>query len=282
MLVAETIGNPRGNICDFEKMSGAAHEAGIPLVIDNTFASPVLCRPFDFGTDIVFHSATKFIGGHGTALGGVVVDSGQFDWAASGRFDTLTEPYDGYHGIRFVDEFGPAAFATRARMEGLRDFGACMAPQHAFLLLQGLETLAVRMPEHAANALAVAEFLEGNDAVNWVSHPSLPSHPDHSLASQYLPDGPGAIFSFGIAGGRAAGEAFIEALTLFSHVANVGDAKSLVIHPASTTHAQLSGEALEAAGVGEDLIRLSIGLEGVEDIIDDLKGALRRSQKVAK
>ena len=279
LLLAETIGNPRGDVAHFEALATVAHANGLPLAIDNTFASPILCRPFDHGADLVYHSATKFIGGHGTALGGVIVDSGRFDWAASGRFPTLTEPYAGYHGIRYVDEFGPLAFGMRARTEGLRDFGAAMAPQNAFLLLQGLETLPVRMPRHVSNALAVAEFLEGNDAVTWVSHPGLTSHPDHDLANKYLPDGAGAVFSFGIAGGRDAGAAFIEALQLFSHVANVGDAKSLVILPASTTHAQLSVEALDAAGVGEELIRLSIGLEGTDDLIADLGQALKRSQR---
>ncbi len=279
LLLAETIGNPRGDVAHFEALADVAHRHGIPLAIDSTFASPVLCRPIEWGADLVYHSATKFIGGHGTAIGGVLIDGGTMDWAGSGRFPTLTEPYAGYHGIRYVDEFGPLAFSMRARTEGLRDFGATMAPQNAFLLLQGLETLPVRMPRHVANAIAIAEWLEGNDAVEWVSHPGLSSHPHHDLANKYLPDGAGAIFSFGIKGGRAAGAKFIESLQLFSHVANVGDAKSLVIHPASTTHVQLSPAELEAAGVGEELIRLSIGLEGVDDLIADLHGALRRSQR---
>ena len=279
LLLAETIGNPRGDVAHFEALADVAHRNGIPLAIDSTFASPVLCRPIEWGADLVYHSATKFIGGHGTAIGGVLIDGGTMDWAASGRFPTLTEPYAGYHGIRYVDEFGPLAFSMRARTEGLRDFGSTMAPQNAFLLLQGLETLPVRMPRHVSNALAVAQWLEGNDAVEWVSHPGLASHPHHDLANRYLPDGAGAIFSFGIKGGRAAGATFIESLQLFSHVANVGDAKSLVIHPASTTHVQLSPAELEAAGVGEELIRLSIGLEGVDDLIADLGGALRRSQR---
>lgn len=278
-VIAETIGNPRGDLADFEALASVAHEAGLPLMVDNTFASPVLCRPIEHGVDLVWHSATKFIGGHGTSIGGVVIDSGTFDWAASGRFPTLTEPYAGYHGVRFVDEFGPLAFSVRARMEGLRDFGASMAPQNAFLFLQGLETLPVRMPRHVDNAFAVAQHLEGHDAVEWVSHPGLSSHPDHELAAKYLPDGAGAIFSFGIKGGRDAGAKLIESLELFSHVANVGDAKSLVIHPASTTHAQLSEDELTAAGVGEELIRLSIGMEGLDDLIGDLDGALRRSQR---
>lgn len=279
LLFAETIGNPRGDVADFDALADVAHRNGIPLVIDSTFASPVLCRPIEHGADLIYHSATKFIGGHGTAIGGVVIDSGNFDWAASGRFPTLTEPYAGYHGIKYVDEFGPLAFSMRARTEGLRDFGATMAPQNAFLLLQGLETLPVRMPRHVSNALAVAQHLESHDAVGWVSHPGLASHKHHHLANKYLPDGAGAIFSFGIKGGRDAGSKFIEGLQLFSHVANVGDAKSLVIHPASTTHAQLSPDELIAAGVGEELIRLSIGLEGVADLIADLDGALRRSQR---
>ena len=278
-VIAETIGNPRGNIADLSGLAEVAHAAGVPVIVDNTFATPMLCRPFDHGVDIVFHSATKFIGGHGTAIGGVLVDSGRFDWDGSGRFPTLTEPYAGYHGLRYADEFGPLAFTMRARSEGMRDFGACLSPQNAFLFLQGLETLPVRMPRHVANALEVAAFLETHDAVSWVSHPGLPSHPDHGLAQKHLAQGAGAIFSFGIKGGRAAGAKLIGALDLWSHVANVGDAKSLIIHPASTTHAQLSPAELDAAGVGEDLIRLSVGLEGAIDLIADLGQALKASQR---
>ncbi len=272
-VLTETIGNPRGEVADLAGLAEVAHAHGVPLVVDNTFATPILCRPFEHGADLVWHSATKFIGGHGTAIGGVVVDAGTFDWAGSGRFPTLTEPYAGYHGLRFVDEFGPLAFATRARAEGLRDFGATLAPQHAFLFLQGLETLPVRMERHVANARAVAEFLRGHDAVSWVAYPEGP------LVERYLPRGPGAVFSFGIKGGRAAGAKLIGALELFSHVANVGDAKSLVIHPASTTHAQLSPQQLSDAGIGDDLIRLSVGLEGITDLLADLGQALKRSQR---
>jgi O-acetylhomoserine (thiol)-lyase len=278
-VICETIGNPRGNVADLSGLADVAHRHGIPLIVDNTFATPVLCRPFDHGADLVWHSATKFIGGHGTAIGGVLVDSGTFDWEASSRFPTLTEPYAGYHGLRYVEEFGPLALLMRARSEGLRDFGACLSPQNAFLFLQGLETLPVRMPRHVANALEVAAFLEAHDAVSWVSHPGLPSHPDHGLAQKYLQYGAGAIFSFGIKGGRQAGAKLIAALDLWSHVANVGDAKSLVIHPASTTHAQLSAAELDAAGVGEELIRLSVGLEGAADLVADLGQGLKASQR---
>jgi len=226
------------------------------------------------------HSATKFLGGHGVAIGGALVDSGRFDWEQSGHFPTLTEPYEGYHGLDFADEFGPAAMIMRARAEGLRDFGCCMSPQNAFYILLGVETLGVRMQRHVENARKVVAFLVASDAVDWVTYPELEDHPDHALAKRLLPDGCGAIFSFGIKGGREAGRTFIERLKLFSHLANVGDAKSLVIHPASTTHQQMSAVELKAAGVGEELVRLSIGLEDSDDIIDDLKQALRASQKV--
>ena len=251
----------------------------LPLAIDSTFATPYLCRPIEHGADIVMHSATKFLGGHGIAIGGIVVDGGRFDWAASGKFPTMTEPYAGYHGIAFAEEFGPAAFIMRARAEGLRDFGACMSPANAFYLLQGIETLPVRMARHVANAEAVARFLEKHAAVAWVKYPGLESHPDHALAKRQLPKGAGAILSFGIKGGRKAGAKLIERLKVFSHLANVGDAKSLVIHPASTTHQQMSVEELAKAGVGEELVRLSIGLEDPQDLIDDLGQALAASQK---
>ena len=248
-------------------------------MIDSTFATPYLCRPFEHGADLVMHSATKFLGGHGIAIGGILVDSGRFDWAASGKFPTMTEPYAGYHGISFAEEFGPAAFIMRARAEGLRDFGACMSPANAFYLLQGIETLPVRMSRHVANAEVVARFLEKHAAVAWVKYPGLESHPDHALAKRQMPNGAGAILSFGIKGGRKAGARLIERLKVFSHLANVGDAKSLVIHPASTTHQQMSVEDLAKAGVGEELVRLSIGLEDPQDLIDDLAQALAASQK---
>jgi len=278
LIYGETLGNPGMEVLDIPAVAEIAHEVGLPLMIDNTFATPYLCRPFELGADIVTHSITKFMGGHGIAIGGVVVDGGTFDWEASGKFPTLTEPYAGYHDLDFAEEFGPAAMISRARAEGLRDFGACLSPMNAFYILQGLETLHVRMPQHVANAQAVAEFLEGHEAVEWVLYPGLESHPDYELAQRLLPKGSGAIFSFGIRGGREAGRKFIERLQVFSHLANVGDAKSLVIHPASTTHQQMSAEALELAGVGEDLVRLSVGLEDKDDLIDDLKQALRASQ----
>jgi O-acetylhomoserine (thiol)-lyase len=256
-----------------------AHGAGLPLAVDATFATPYLCRPFEFGADLVMHSATKFLGGHGVAIGGLLIDSGGFDWGAAGKFPTMTEPYAGYHGISFAEEFGPAAFIMRARAEGLRDFGACMSPSTAFYLLQGIETLPVRMARHVANAEAVARHLEAHAAVAWVKYPGLESHPDHALARRQLPKGAGAILSFGIKGGRAAGTKLIERLKVFSHLANVGDAKSLVIHPASTTHQQMSLADLANAGVGEELVRLSVGLEDAQDLIDDLDQALAASQK---
>ena len=279
LVLGETIGNPGGEVLDIPTIAAIAHDAKVPLMIDNTFASPVLCRPLTLGADIVFHSATKFIGGHGVAIGGVIVDGGRFDWEASGKFATLTEPYAGYHGIDFAEEFGVQAFIMRARAEGLRDFGACISPTNAFQILQGVETLHVRMQRHVENASAVLAFLAANKAVEWVLHPSLDSHPDHALSKKLLPRGAGSIITFGIKGGRDAGRKFIEALKLVSHVANVGDAKTLVIHPASTTHQQMNAEQLKVAGIGEELIRLSIGIEAADDIIGDLGQALRFSQK---
>jgi O-acetylhomoserine (thiol)-lyase len=279
LIIAETIGNPGLEVLDVPKVAEIAHAARIPLLIDNTFATPFLSRPIELGADIVMHSITKWIGGHGIAIGGAIVDGGRFDFRASGKFPTITEPYPGYHGIVFAEEFGPAAFIMRARTEGLRDFGACLSPTNAFYLLQGLETLAVRMERHVANTAAVLEFLSRHKAIEWVLHPSLETHPDHALAKRLLPRGAGSIVSFGIKGGRAAGRKFIESLRLASHLANVGDAKTLVIHPASTTHQQMSAEQLKAAGLGEELIRLSVGIEGASDIIDDLGQALRASQK---
>ena len=279
LLFGETIGNPGGEVLDLPQVAKIAHDAGVPLMIDNTFASPALCNPLEHGVDIVMHSATKFIGGHGLAIAGVLVDGGHFDWRASGKFPTLTEPYAGYHGIDFSAEFGPQAFIMRARAEGLRDFGPALSPQNAFYLLQGLETLPLRMRQHVANAKKVAEYLAGNEAVERVLYPDLPSHPDHELAKRLLPKGSGAIFAFDLKGGRDAGKRFIERLKLFSHLANVGDAKSLVIHPASTTHAQMTAEELAAVGIGEGMVRLSVGLEDVEDLIDDLGPALRAAEK---
>ena len=282
LLFGETIGNPRIDVLDLEALADIAHAAAVPLLIDSTFATPYLCRPFEFGVDMVVHSATKFIGGHGLTIGGVLVDSGRFDWAASGRFPIMTEPSPSYHGVAFAEQFGPTAFLMKARLEALRDFGACMNPQAAFYLLQGLETLPLRMSRHVANAQTVAAFLENHAAVGWVSYPGLESHPQHDLSRKYLPRGAGAILTFGILGGREAGIAFIESVELFSHLANVGDAKSLVIHPASTTHQQMSREELAEAGVGEDMVRLSIGLEDAGDLLADLDRALKRSQKLTQ
>jgi O-acetylhomoserine (thiol)-lyase len=279
LIIGETIGNPGLEVLDIPAVAQIAHDAKIPLLIDNTFATPYLSRPIELGADITMNSATKWIGGHGIAIGGVIVDGGHFDWRGSGKFPQITEPYAGYHGIVFDEQFGPAAFIMRARTEGLRDFGACLSPMNAFQLLQGVETLGVRMERHMANTHAVLDMLTTNKAVDWVWHPALTSHPDHGLAKRLLPNGAGSIISFGIKGGRAAGRKFIEALRLISHLANVGDAKTLVIHPASTTHQQMDAEQLKAAGIGEELVRLSIGIEAAQDIIDDLAQALRFSQK---
>ncbi len=279
LLFAETLGNPGLEVLDIPAVSRVAHEAGLPLMIDNTFATPYLCRPLDFGADLVHHSITKFMGGHGIAIGGVIVDGGKFDWQASGLFPTLTEPYAGYHGITYAEEFGPQAFVMRARTEGLRDFGACISPTNAFHILQGVETLPVRMARHVENARKVVAFLDGHEAVEWVTYPELPGHPDHELAKTILPNGCGAIFSFELKGGREAGRRFIEGLRLFSHLANVGDAKSLVIHPGTTTHQQMDAEALEAAGVTEGLVRLSVGLEDPDDLLEDLGRGLKASQR---
>jgi O-acetylhomoserine (thiol)-lyase len=279
LIIGETIGNPGLEVLDIPAVADIAHAAKIPLLIDNTFATPFLSRPLDLGADIVMNSTTKWIGGHGIAIGGVIVDAGRFDWRASGKFPQLTKPYAGYHGIVFDEQFGTAAFIMRARTEGLRDFGACLSPTNAFHLLQGVETLGIRMERHVANTSAVLAALTANKAVDWVLHPSLENHPDHALAKTLLPRGAGSIISFGIKGGRPAGRKFIEALRLTSHLANVGDAKTLVIHPASTTHQQMDAEQLKAAGIGAELIRLSVGIEAAEDIIDDLAQALRFSQK---
>jgi len=279
LVFGEVLGNPGLEVLDIPAVADVVHEAGLPLMVDATFATPYLCRPVALGADIVMHSVTKFLGGHGVAIGGALIDGGTLDWEKSGKFPTLTEPYAGYHGLDFAEEYGPAAFIMRARAEGLRDFGACMSPANAFYLLQGVETLPLRMARHSRNALGVAEFLESHAAVSWVTFPGLPSHPDHDLARRLLPKGCGGILSFGIKGGREAGRRFIERLGVFSHLANVGDAKSLVIHPASTTHQQMDAEALKVAGVGEDMVRLSVGLEDIDDLLEDLDQALRAAQK---
>ena len=282
LMIGETIGNPGLEVLDIPKVAEIAHAAKIPLLIDNTFATPFLSRPGELGANIIMHSITKWIGGHGIAIGGVIVDAGRFDFQASDKFPTITEPYAGYHGIVFSEEFGPAAFITRARVEGLRDFGACLSPTNAFHLLQGVETLPLRMERHVANTAGVLDFLTKNAAVEWVLHPTLDTHPDYDLAKRLLPKGAGSIVSCGIKGGREAGRKFIEALRLASHLANVGDAKTLVIHPASTTHQQMNAAQLKEAGLGEELVRLSIGLEAVSDIIDDLGQALHASQKAER
>src|ERR1700744_1346754 len=280
LVIGETIGNPGLEVLDISQVADIAHDAKIPLLIDNTFATPFLSRPIELGADIVMNSATKWIGGHGIAIGGVIVDGGRFDWRASGKFPGLTEPYAGYHGIVFDEQFGPSAFLMRARTEGLVDVGACMPPMNSFQLLQGVETLGVRMERHMSNTAAALDFLKASKAVEWVWHPSLPDHPDHELAKTLLPHGAGSIVSFGIKGGRNAGKKFIESLRMISHLANVGDAKTLVIHPASTTHQQMDAAQLKAAGIGEELVRLSAGIESPADIIDDLGQALRNSQRV--
>lgn len=279
LVFCETIGNPGLEVANLPEISKIAHAAGIPLMVDSTFATPYLCRPFDHGADIVMHSATKWLGGHGVAIGGMLVDGGTFDWEKSGKFPTLTEPYAGYHGLDFAEEYGPLAFIMRARAEGLRDFGACISPHNAFLLLQGVETLPLRMARHVGNARAVANFLAAHPAVAWVNYPELDSHADKELAATLLPKGAGAIVTFGVKGGREAGRRFIEKLAVFSHLANVGDAKSLVIHPASTTHQQMDAESLKTAGIGEELIRLSVGLEDEADLLADLDQGLKASQK---
>ena len=280
LLFAETLGNPGLEVLNIPEVAAIAHQNGLPLMIDSTFTTPYLCRPFDLDADIIFHSATKFLSGHGVVIGGLLVDSGGFDWQASGKFPTMTEPYAGFHNMNFAEEFGPAAFISRARKEGARDFGACMSPTTAFQVLQGMETLPLRMQQHVENTRKVVAFLSDHDAVEWVTYPELPEHPDHELAKNILPRGCGAVFSFSVKGGRAAGQRFIEKVELLSHLANVGDAKSLVIHPASTTHHRMDTAALEAAGISEGLIRLSVGLEDSEDLLQDLEGALQASQKI--
>jgi O-acetylhomoserine (thiol)-lyase len=281
LVFAEVLGNPGLEVLDIAEVAQVAHESQLPLLVDSTFATPYLLRPFEHGADLIMHSATKWLGGHGVAIGGLLVDSGRFDWEQSQKFPTLTEPYAGYHGIDFAEEYGPQAFVMRARAEGVRDFGACLSPANAFHIIQGVETLPLRMDRHMANTRRVLQFLKSSPSVAWVCHPDLPEHPDHALAGKLWPKGAGSIVSFGIKGGRAAGKAFVDGLQLISHLANVGDAKTLVIHPASTTHQQMSAADLQAAGVGEDMIRLSVGLEDADDIVADLETGLRAAQKAA-
>ncbi|MDB2434149.1 O-acetylhomoserine aminocarboxypropyltransferase [Luminiphilus sp.] len=281
LVFGETVGNPGLDVLNIPKVAEIAHAHDIPLLVDSTFTTPYLIKPFDHGADLVMHSATKFLSGHGIVIGGLLVDGGRFDWDASGKFPQLSEPYEGFHNLVFTEEFGPAAFISRARKEGLRDFGACQSPTSAFYIMQGIETLGVRMERHIANTCAIVDFLSAHDAVASVTHPDLPSHPDHALASTLLPKGASAVFTFEIKGGRDAGIAFVNGLSLFSHLANVGDAKSLVIHPASTTHFRMDEAALSAAGIGEGTIRLSIGLEDAKDLTSDLKAGLRAASKAA-
>jgi O-acetylhomoserine (thiol)-lyase len=278
-IFGETIGNPNGDVLDIAKVAAVAHENGIPLIVDNTFPSPYLLRPIEHGADIVLHSATKFIGGHGTSIGGIVIDGGRFDWKASGKFPGLTEPDPSYNGVIYADAVGPAAYIIKMRVQLLRDMGSAISPFNAFLLLQGLETLHLRMERHSANALAVAKWLQSHPAVEWVSYPGLENHPSYELAKKYLPKGQGAILTFGIKGGVDAGRKLINNVKLFSHLANVGDSKSLIIHPASTTHSQLNEQELAAAGVSPGMVRLSVGTENIDDIIWDLEQAIAASQR---
>ncbi|GAB2703885.1 homocysteine synthase [Paenibacillus thermoaerophilus] len=277
-IYAESIGNPKGDVLDIRAVADIAHENGVPLIVDNTLPSPYLLRPIEHGADIVVHSATKFIGGHGTSIGGVVVDSGNFNWKDSGRFPGFTEPDPSYHGLVFWDALGPISYIIKARVQLARDIGASISPFNSFLLLQGLETLHLRMERHSENALAVARWLERNDAVEWVNYPGLENHPSNALARKYLPRGQGAILTFGIRGGLEAGRKVINSVKLLSHLANVGDSKSLIIHPASTTHSQLEGDELLSTGVTPNMIRLSIGTEAIEDILYDLEQAIEASQ----
>ncbi len=288
LVFGETLGNPGLDVLDIPRVAQVAHDAGVPLLVDSTFATPWLMRPFDHGADLVYHSATKFLCGHGTVVGGVLVDSGHFDWSRACRFPELNQPYEGFHGMTFAEESSEGAFLLRARREGLRDFGACMSPHTAWLILQGIETLPLRMARHVDNARKVVAFLASHPMVASVSYPELESHPSHALAKTLLPRGCGAVFSFDLKGSRGTGEgpasrsrgvAFIEALKIFSHLANVGDAKSLVIHPASTTHFRMDDAALAAAGIGPGTIRLSVGLESADDLIEDLKRALKAAEK---
>ena len=271
----ELVGNPRLDILDLEKIAAIAHEQGVPVIVDSTTATPYLCRPFEWGADIVVHSATKYIGGHGTSIGGLLVDSGKFDWS-NGRFPEFTEPDPSYHGLVYTQALGPLAYIIKARVQGLRDTGASLSPFNAFLFLQGLETLPLRMERHSQNTLAVAKYLKEHNKVEWVTYPGLPEHPTYALAQKYMPKGQSGLLGFGIKGGRAAGKIFIDSLKLFSHLANIGDAKSLAIHPATTTHSQLTPDEQTLTGVSDDYVRLSVGIETIDDIIADLEQALAK------
>ena len=279
LIFGETLGNPGLDVMNIEMVSNIAHQNKLPLLVDSTFTTPYLMKPFDYGADLIFHSATKFLSGHGVVIGGLLVDSGNFEWSTNKKFKTLNEPYNGFHNMKFVEEFGPAAFINRARKEGARDFGACMSPHTAFLILQGLETLSLRMEKHISNTREIVSFLNEHQEVKSVSYPELENHPDNKLAQEILPRGCGAVFTFEIKGGLESGKKFIESLNIFSHLANVGDAKSLVIHPASTTHHRMDTQALKSAGISESTVRLSIGIEDINDLKEDLDEALKQANR---
>ena len=279
LIFGETLGNPGLDVMNIEMVSNIAHQNKVPLLVDSTFTTPYLMKPFDYGADLIFHSATKFLSGHGVVIGGLLVDSGNFEWSSNKKFKTLNEPYNGFHNMKFVEEFGPAAFINRARKEGARDFGACMSPHTAFLILQGLETLSLRMEKHISNTREIVSFLNEHKDVKSVSYPELENHPDNKLAQEILPRGCGAVFTFEIEGGLESGKKFIESLNIFSHLANVGDAKSLVIHPASTTHHRMDTLALKNAGISESTVRLSIGIEDINDLKEDLDEALKQANR---
>ena len=279
LIFGETLGNPGLDVMNIEMVSDIAHQNKLPLLVDSTFTTPYLMKPFDYGADLIFHSATKFLSGHGVVIGGLLVDSGNFEWSSNKKFKTLNEPYNGFHNMKFVEEFGPAAFINRARKEGARDFGACMSPHTAFLILQGLETLSLRMEKHISNTREIVSFLNEHKDVKSVSYPELENHPDNKLAREILPRGCGAVFTFEIEGGLESGKKFIESLNIFSHLANVGDAKSLVIHPASTTHHRMDTQALKNAGISESTVRLSIGIEDINDLKEDLDEALKQANR---
>ena len=279
LIFGETLGNPGLDVMNIEMVSNIAHKNKLPVLVDSTFTTPYLMKPFDYGADLIFHSATKFLSGHGVVIGGLLVDSGNFEWSSNKKFKTLNEPYNGFHNMKFVEEFGPAAFINRARKEGARDFGACMSPHTAFLILQGLETLSLRMEKHISNTREIVSFLNEHKDVKSVSYPELENHPDNKLAREILPKGCGAVFTFEIEGGLESGKKFIESLNIFSHLANVGDAKSLVIHPASTTHHRMDTQALKNAGISESTVRLSIGIEDINDLKEDLDEALKQANR---
>jgi O-acetylhomoserine (thiol)-lyase len=282
LVFCESIGNPGLEVADLPKISAIANEMGLPVVIDATFATPALCRPIDFGANVVVHSVTKWMGGHGVAIGGAIVDGGNFDWEKSGRFPELIEPYAPFHGIKFWDEFGPSALAMKIRAESMRDMGAALSPHSAFLILQGIETLSMRMKQHVANALQMVEWLQQQEQVLWVNHPDMPSNPSHEIARLLFPEGAGSMLCFGVVGGRAGGAAFINALQLASNLANVGDSRTLVLHPGSTTHSRLDPEAMAAAGISEDMIRVSVGIEDISDIKADFQRGLKAAQRIAE